>query len=182
MVCDRVRVLVITAGLPGTGKSSICRAVARQTGAVHLRIDTIEQAVVDSGLARHPVGSVGYFVGYALARDHLELGLTVLVDCVNPLRMTRDAWCRVATDCHAPALEVEVMCSDVVEHRRRSESRPEDIPGLVWPTWQEITAREYEPWSRDRLAIDTATMSVTEAARRLIRAMRLGNDEPGICP
>ena len=177
-----MRVLVITAGLPATGKSSICRAVARQTRAVHLRIDTIEQAVVDSGLAQHPVGSVGYFVGYALAKDHLEQGLTVLVDCVNPLRMTRDAWCRVAADCHAPALEVEVICSDVAEHRRRAESRPQDISGLVWPTWHEITDREYEPWSRDRLLIDTATMSVSEAAERLTRAMRLGDHAPGLCP
>ncbi len=172
---------MIIPGLPGTGKSTICRAVARRTGAVHLRIDTIEQAVVDSGLARHPVGSVGYFVGYALARDLLEQGLTVLVDCVNPLRMTRDAWFRVAAHCHAPALEVEVICSDVAEHRRRAESRPEDVPGLVCPTWEEITAREYEPWSRDRLVIDTATMSVTEAMGRLAQAMRPAN-HPGPCP
>ena len=128
------------------------------------------------------MGSVGYVVGYALARDYLKQGLTVVVDCVNPLRMTRDAWCRVAADCHTPALEVEVICSDVEEHRRRAESRPQDITGLVWPTWHEITALEYEPWSRDRLLIDNATMSASEAAERLTRAMRLGNDAPGNCP
>ena len=154
------------------GKSTICQAVARRTGAVHLRIDTVEQAVVDSGLAQHPVGSVGYCVGYALARDHLQQGLTVIVDCVNPVGMTRDAWRQVAADCHVQALEVEMLCSDVAEHRRRAESRPEDIAGLVWPTWQEISAREYEPWSRDRLVIDTAALSVEEAVERLAQAIR----------
>ncbi len=33
---------------------------------IHLRVDTIEQAVVRSGPARHAVGPVAYVVGYAL--------------------------------------------------------------------------------------------------------------------
>ena len=164
--------LVITAGLPGTGQSTVCRPLARRTGAVHLRIDTIEQAVVHSGLAQHPVGPVGYSVGHALTRDFLRQGLSVVIDCVNPLALTRNAWRQVADDFQVPVLEVEVVCSDVVEHRRRAESRPEDIPGLVWPTWREIMAREYETWTRDRLIIDTATVRVPEAVERLTLAMQ----------
>ncbi|MER6141904.1 hypothetical protein ABT174_17925 [Streptomyces sparsogenes] len=39
----------------------------RQLDAVHVRVDTIEQAIARSGLGQQPLGAVGYVVGYALA-------------------------------------------------------------------------------------------------------------------
>lgn len=38
-----VAMLIIMAGLPGTGKTTIPRGLARQLGAVHVGIDSIEQ-------------------------------------------------------------------------------------------------------------------------------------------
>ncbi|MGO4755309.1 AAA family ATPase, partial [Streptomyces sp. 2MCAF27] len=50
-------------GLPATGKTTLARALARQLDAVHVRVDTIEQAIVRSGLGQHPLGAAGYVVG-----------------------------------------------------------------------------------------------------------------------
>ncbi|MGW3466431.1 AAA family ATPase, partial [Streptomyces olivaceoviridis] len=75
--------LIVMGGLPGTGKTTLARLLAARIGAVHLRVDTIEQAIVRSGLAQHPVGPVGYVVGYALAEEHLRQGLTVIAESVN---------------------------------------------------------------------------------------------------
>jgi predicted kinase len=50
-------VLIITSGLPATGKTTIARELAREIGAVHLRIDTIEQAVVRAGAGNRPLGA-----------------------------------------------------------------------------------------------------------------------------
>lgn len=163
--------LVIVGGLPATGKTSLCRAVARETGAIHLRIDTIEQAIVDAGLGTQPLGPAGYVVAYALAREQLAQGRDVLADSVNPLAVTRDAWRGVADDAGVGAIEVEVVCSDPVEHRRRAQTREIDVPGLDRPTWSRIQARRYEPWVREHLVVDTATATVSEAAARICRAM-----------
>jgi predicted kinase len=37
--------LIIFGGLPGVGKTSIARELAQRIGAVHSRIDSIEQAI-----------------------------------------------------------------------------------------------------------------------------------------
>jgi len=77
--------LIIVCGLPATGKTTLSRLLARDLGAVHLRIDTIEQAIVRSGAAERPLGPVGYTVAHALAADQLRQGLAVVAECVNPL-------------------------------------------------------------------------------------------------
>jgi hypothetical protein len=38
-----------------------------------------------------------------------------------------------------------------------------DIPGLEPPTWQQVADREYEPWGRKHLVIDTAAASASSA-------------------
>ena len=39
--------LIIFGGLPGTGKTAIAQQLARELGAVYLRIDSMEQAIRD---------------------------------------------------------------------------------------------------------------------------------------
>jgi predicted kinase len=160
-------VLVIICGLPATGKTTLARALARQTGAVHLRVDTIEQAIVRSGLAAQPLGPVGYLVGYALAEDHLRQGLTVIAESVNPLGITRDAWRDVAVRAGVPVAEAEIVCSDPAEHRHRAEHRTADIPGLALPGWEAIVNRDYEPWRRQHAVIDTAGRDVAACVTEL---------------
>jgi predicted kinase len=160
-------VLVILAGLPATGKTTIGRALARETGAVHVRVDTIEQAIVRVGAGTHPVGPVGYAIAYALADDYLRQGHTVIAESVNPLAITREAWREVARTAAVEYLDVEVVCSDPVEHERRATTRTVDIPDLRLPTWADIRQREYEEWDRDRLVLDTARYSPAECVARI---------------
>ncbi len=71
----------------------------------------------------------------------------------------------------APLAEVEVICSDPAEHRRRAAARTVDIAGLPLPDWQSITTRAYESWDRDRIVVDTAGRRVEECLGELRRAL-----------
>ncbi|GAA2210627.1 AAA family ATPase [Nonomuraea monospora] len=164
--------LIVIGGLPGAGKTTLSRLVARRLGAVHVRIDTIEQAIVRSGLARQPIGPAGYVVGYALAEDHLRQGLTVIAESVNPLAVTRDAWREVGVRAGVPVAEVEVTCSDQDEHRDRVTTRSVDIPGLRLPEWREVVEREYEPWDRDHITVDTAGRTPQASFETLIAHLK----------
>ncbi|MBP1842553.1 putative kinase [Rhizobium petrolearium] len=165
--------LVILGGLPGVGKTTLARALARRIGAVHVRVDTIEQNVRASGGPNSEVGPAGYMVAYGIAEDNLTLGQTVIADSVNGLQITREAWLAVAERSSVPAVEIEVTCSDRMEHRRRAETRATDVPGLIKPTWQQITDRTYEDWGERPLGIDTATASVDELVTELVLKLEL---------
>ncbi|HWB16004.1 MAG TPA: AAA family ATPase [Vicinamibacterales bacterium] len=162
--------LVILSGLPGTGKTTIGRAVVQRTGAVHLRIDTIEQALRNTGLV---VGSEGYAVAYAIAEDQLRAGHVVVADSVNPWPVTRAAWRDVAERAGTRAIEIEVACSNEAEHRRRVESRTSDIAGHRQPTWAEVVAHDYRPWTTARLVIDTAQLDVAESTQAILASAGL---------
>jgi predicted kinase len=161
-------VLIAFAGLPGAGKSTIARAVARRIRAAYLRIDSVEQALRAGGTLPAGVVAEGYAVAHAVAADQLTVGLSVVADAVNPLGLTRDAWQAVADRAGVPLIGVEVVCSDAAEHRRRVETRRIDVPGLVPPTWEEVRAREYHAWDRPRLVLDTAGRDAGACVRELL--------------
>ncbi|HXB67573.1 MAG TPA: AAA family ATPase [Candidatus Acidoferrales bacterium] len=160
--------LIIFGGLPGVGKTSVARELARHIGAVYLRIDSMEQAIRVSGPVSQPLNysqplnDAGYRVAYAVAEDNLRIGRIVIADSVNPLKLTRDAWLEVAGRAQVGAVEIEVQCSDVNEHRRRVETRISDIPGLRLPTWEDVVSREYQPWDRQHMVLETLGRSVEQ--------------------
>jgi len=169
-------ILLIFGGLPGVGKTTIALELSRQIGTFHVRIDSIEQAMRAAGAMQGPLDEAGYRVGYAVAADNLRLGRNVIADCVNPLNITREAWVAEAAQVGAIAVNVEIVCSNVQEHRRRVEARVADIPELNPPTWDEVVARNYQPWVGKRIVIDTAGRSVKDTLEELRKALA------AVCP
>ena len=161
--------LLIFGGLPGVGKTAIATALAREMDAVHLRIDSIEQALRNSGVTIS--GPEGYAVAYAIAKDNLKLGRTVIADSVNPVEITRAAWREVAQETGNDYVEIEIICSDQTEHQQRVENRVSDILGHQPPTWQQVLYREYEPW-RAQILIDTAGRHMDDCIAELRQRLK----------
>ncbi|MCM3628480.1 AAA family ATPase [Paenibacillus glycanilyticus] len=163
--------LYIFGGLPGTGKTSLSSALAREIKAAYLRVDVVEQAMRDAGSSVD--GPEGYNICYAIASQNLRLGLDVIADTVNPIQITRQAWRDMAVSLGAPFVEIEVVCSDEREHRHRVERREADIPNFVLPTWEQVRNRQYEVWDRDHIVIDTANQSADESFMSLCQQLKI---------
>ena len=149
--------LYIFAGLPGTGKSTMARMLSTHMNCTFLRIDTVEQALRD--LCAVDVTGEGYQLAYRLAADNLRIGHNVVADSCNPIALTRRDWLQVASDEGCQAINIEVVCTDVVEHQRRVENRPGEVAGLILPTWKHVVEREYDLWDRAEIQLDTAGSS-----------------------
>lgn len=166
--------LYVTSGVPGTGKSTLARQLARHLHATYLRVDTIEAALLAHGLT---ATVEGYAVSYALALDNLRLGHAVVVDVVNPLAVTRGAWAEVAQEAGVRLVNIEVVCSDAAEHRRRVERRRTDpatrVGGWAPPTWDAVqaSARAFEPWNTERVVLDTAGRPEAQAFAALLAGL-----------
>lgn len=148
--------LFIFSGLPAVGKSTLARFVAKEFGVVYLRIDTIEQGLKDLCC----ISVEGYRLAYRIASDNLRLGHHVVADCCNPVELTRREWEEVAIENGCRFINIEVVCSDRTEHRKRAEQRIAAVPNLQLPTWHEIESREYHAWQKERIVIDTAGKTI----------------------
>jgi predicted kinase len=163
---SRRPLILVLAGLPGTGKSTLARAVARRRRAVWLRVDLVEAALLRSGIARSfATGLAAYEVARDLARDHLLLGHDVVIDAVNGVEEARRMWRELADETGARRRVVEVVLADRAEHRRRISDRGSANPPLPAVSWKEVVGREYLPWTEPTLVLEGGRPIATNARR-----------------
>ncbi len=163
--------LIIFSGLPGSGKSTLAAKLAPIINATYLRIDTIEQGLRDV-CDIEQIDGKGYRMAYRIAQENLVVGNTVIADSVNPWKLTRDEWNQVARDVEARFINIEIVCSDEREHRKRVEGRSSPVPGLKMPTWEDVIKRDYFAWTESRLVVDTSGKSIDESLNQLLDLIR----------
>lgn len=115
----------------------------------------------------------GYEISHLVARDNLNLGNSVVADSVNPWQLTRSAWNKVATSNQADFVNIEVVCSDKAQHKKRLETRNVEIANLKPVEWNEILNRAYHPWKEYRLVIDTAGKTISQSVAEMMSALRI---------
>lgn len=152
--------LIIFSGLPRTGKTSIAKRLAQKYGATYFRLDTIEQTLRD--VCSYNVQGEGYRITHRIVEDNLKLRNHVVVDCCNPWKLTRNEWEDVGKKCNSVSINIEVVCSDEEEHKKRVEKRSNAIAGLILPTWEEVLNREYDPWDKPHIRVDSAKKSIED--------------------
>ena len=166
--------LYILGGLPATGKTELSKYLSSSLGAVHIRIDTIEQELKNVGLKK--LYEEGYQIAFAIALENLKNGLSVVADSTNPALESREAWISVANKASSPFTEIEVICSDKNEHKERVERRQTDIPNLLLPSWESVTTRQYHSWKTARIVIDTAGKTPEQSKKELGELLHRSNE------
>jgi predicted kinase len=157
--------LIVFAGLPGSGKSTVAEGYGDRIGVPVLSIDPVDRAMQAVGVTENRPGVTAYVVVEALAEEHLRRGRTVVVDAVNDVEAARQQWRDLATRTGAELRFVEVLCSDRAVHRARVEARHARDP---WkPDWAAVASRVYEPWTEEHTVLDSATTAPHELVERI---------------
>ncbi len=151
--------IIVTSGLPGSGKSTLAEGIGRLSRVPVFSIDPTEAAMWVSGLPKESTGIAAYRVVEAIAAENLKLGLSVIVDAVNPVEEARQMWRDLGTLFRAPVCFIECFCSDDQIHKTRIEKRVRSIAGMPEITWEQVQERkaEYQDWHDVRLRLDTAS-------------------------
>jgi predicted kinase len=150
--------LVVMAGLPGAGKSTIAEIVGARLGATVVSVDPIESAILRAGIdADQPTGLAAYLVAEEIAQKELDSGRTVIVDAVNAAEAARLQWRDL---------------SDEALHRSRLEKRERGLPHLEETTWRAVeqSLEGYAPWTGPSSALPRVTIDSVESLGRNVDA------------
>jgi aminoglycoside phosphotransferase family enzyme/predicted kinase len=180
-------VLILMTGLPGTGKSTVARSLARELGASVLSTDRIRAE--RPGRPRFSDRAKGgvYERMFDRAARRLEAGERVVLDGTFYLERLRHEGAAVGRKMGLPVFLVEVVApvrlvKQRMEHRlRASRGRPPaafEVHGYIRRRFEPVRGRHFtvdtaDPasWKRDVARIAN-TMRVLETERRVIAPLR----------
>jgi len=169
---------IVFTGLPGTGKSSLAEAVARELGIPVFAKDWLEATLIRCELrpaeGGPPLGSAGYQLLTTLAERQLQLGQSVILDSVASTLSIHAEWYTLAQTYQAEWRVIECICSDEVPQRNRLGVRQRNIPGWHELDWAEVERVKayYAPWAEERLILDAVNPvedNIAAALRYLCR-------------
>ncbi len=154
--------LIVMTGLPGSGKTRVATALARDLGCAVVSVDTIERGLHDAGIEpTQPVGLAAYAVANRVVAVQLGLGHTVVADAVNAHPEARRAWLDVAHEHGHDVVVVEVRCGDEGLHRERLESRAHELRDVPWERVQDLRA-SWTPWPVPTRTVDTSRAAAAD--------------------
>lgn len=111
-------------GLPGSGKSTVARALGEALPAVVLDKDVVKAAMLRSGIAEAEAAPAAYAVFWSLASNIGGQGYALVLDSPVFWPIVEENMRRVAQVLGARLRMVECVCDDRTELARRLATRP----------------------------------------------------------
>ena len=177
---DSGSALILIAGLPGVGKSTLAEEVGRQTQIPVFALDWLLGAAVQSRACHQDAdfGELGRRLMLMLAHRQFLLGQSVILDAPAHEPIWREPFVDLAAADQVRLRIIEVQCPDERAHRARVTGRSRGIPGWHEFNWSHVERMklQWQPWppDTDRLVIDS-TRSLDDA---VVRAIDYINDTP----
>ena len=157
--------LIVMAGLPAAGKSTIAEVVGNRLGLPVVSVDPIEAAILSAGIgADQPTGLAAYLVAETFAEAVISGGGGIILDAVNAVGPAREQWVKLAERQKAEIRFIEVVCSDGELHAERLAARAarradaDSSPGFA----VEQSLEEWEDWAGPSGAIARITLDSIE--------------------
>jgi len=144
-------------GYPGTGKSVIARAIANALHAPLIDRDVLRQAAVNVFGSHPEIGRFSYELMFALTKEQLSLGLSVVIDTTLTYRVTYEQARGIAEEFHVPMLVVHCQCSQELQRQRIEGRKGQVSPFQItsWEEWQRWKPR-FEDFDDHGCVLDTA--------------------------
>lgn len=148
--------LILFSGMPGSGKTTLARMVARQLNLPVFSKDRVQRVLRDHHLAAENTGD-GYYIILDQADEQLSLGVSVILDATFPLDHFRMVASEIAGRYSARFCAIYCTCSDDAVWRSRMESRVHYIPGWKPVGWEDVLRMRqyYQPWGANALIVDS---------------------------
>ena len=161
--------VLVVAGLPATGKSTLAELVARDLAAPVFAWDRLMAPLKKhrllAGLGYEKCLDLGFDMIQALVLNQLRLGQPAIVDSLVDRRRI-DEWRAAVADRGGTLRVVECHCSDRELHRERLSGRSRDIPG-----WHEVD------WAHvERMAQRFPPLAEVDARIDAVRPVAAGRD------
>lgn len=156
--------LLLIAGLPGTGKTTVARAFAALSGATHFNSDTLRRELGLMGHYAPGDKETVYATLLQRAQKALLSGSTVVVDSTFFKENIRDPFRALAAECGVPLRWVEVQAGEQTLRERLSHPRPDSEADFG--VYENIRD-QFEPLPTDRLIVNTDMETPESAAIKI---------------
>jgi predicted kinase len=176
------RDLILLAGLPGVGKTTLAREFARQTGGLHFDIDEVKREVVPKDAVAESIDPPEMrFKYYAETIRKLpdlfseSPSQTVVIDETFHMKDFRELWGEVAKEMNIRVHWIEVVCDEecVKERLTIGKDRENHVLGdKAYPMYC-LFKEFFEPMDESCVAVDT-TKDIAYQVQRIIKERSIG--------
>ena len=150
--------IMIMAGLPGTGKSTVARAVAQRTGAIVLDKDIIRAAMFPTTIDYTSEQDDVVMEAMLSAAQYLLRHDPASIVVLDGRPFSRNSQLQRVVDFAEGAPTqwrlIECVCHEAVAKRRLESDRAHPAMNRDWNLYQAVKAR-YEPKPQPKLVVDT---------------------------
>lgn len=166
--------LIVVSGLPGTGKSFLCRKLAERLPFLILSSDTLRKILFSSPQYKESENTRLFSTCHALIEELLRKGIPVIFDATNLLERHREYLYRAAERAEAKLILVYVEApAEVVRQRllaREQTAVLQDDSEAGWDVYNKMKPRR-ERISRNHFVVDTS-QDITPVIDKIVRAAK----------
>jgi predicted kinase len=166
--------LIVVSGLPGTGKSFLCRKLAERLPFLILASDSLRKILFPLPQYKEDENKRLFSACHILIEELLKKGIPVIFDATNLLEHHREYFYRAAERAGAKLILVWVEApTEVVRQRlltREKAALPQHDSEAGWEVYNKMKPRR-EKISRNHLVVDTS-QDITAVIDKIVRATK----------